>query len=162
MAEGQNTCCLVMTPIRPATFGGQIEGPPQPKMVYATGERSDDEWIHRPSGIMYHIEGCECSEGRDRDGKEEDEFANSLKRRQIERPIQTGIKSCMPGPRRVEKEEELTEQQIAEIKSAFATRQAEKEEEMESKKEEVEETTWGALLHKLREVEVNPTLGRSR
>uniref|UniRef100_A0A0G4GSL6 Uncharacterized protein n=1 Tax=Chromera velia CCMP2878 TaxID=1169474 RepID=A0A0G4GSL6_9ALVE len=53
----------------------------QPKMVRATlsEERSDDEWVHRPSG-MYHIEGCECSEGRDGDGEEEDEFANSPNR----------------------------------------------------------------------------------
>uniref|UniRef100_A0A0G4GGT1 Uncharacterized protein n=1 Tax=Chromera velia CCMP2878 TaxID=1169474 RepID=A0A0G4GGT1_9ALVE len=130
-------------------------------MVYATGERSDDEWVHRPSG-MYHIEGCECSEGQDGDGEEEDEFANSSNRRQTERPIQTGVKSHMPGPRRVEREKELTEQQIVEIESTFAARQAEKEEEMESKKEETEETTCGALLHKLREVEADPTLGQSR
>uniref|UniRef100_A0A0G4IFJ3 Retrotransposon gag domain-containing protein n=1 Tax=Chromera velia CCMP2878 TaxID=1169474 RepID=A0A0G4IFJ3_9ALVE len=130
----------------------------QPKMVRATGERSDDEWVHRPSG-MYHIERCECSEGRDRDGEEEDEFTNSSNRRQTERPIQTGVKSRMPGPRRVEREDELTKQQIAEIESAFTARQTEKEEETESKKEETEETTYGALLHKLREVEADPTLG---
>uniref|UniRef100_A0A0G4FEK7 Uncharacterized protein n=1 Tax=Chromera velia CCMP2878 TaxID=1169474 RepID=A0A0G4FEK7_9ALVE len=132
----------------------------QPKMVRMTGERSDNKWVYRPSG-MYHIEGCKCSEGQDRDGEEEDEFANSPNRRQTERPIQTGVKSRMPGPRRVEREEELTEQQIAEIESAFAARQAEKEEETESKKEETEETTCGALLHKLREVKADPTLGRS-
>uniref|UniRef100_A0A0G4F5F0 Uncharacterized protein n=1 Tax=Chromera velia CCMP2878 TaxID=1169474 RepID=A0A0G4F5F0_9ALVE len=132
----------------------------RPKMVHATEERSDDEWVHRPSG-MYHIEGCECSEGRDRDGEEEDEFANSPNRRQTERPIQTGVKSRIPGPRRVEREEELIKQQIAEIESAFAARQAEKEEEKKSKKEEIEETTCGALLHKLWEVEADPTLGRS-
>uniref|UniRef100_A0A0G4HH88 Uncharacterized protein n=1 Tax=Chromera velia CCMP2878 TaxID=1169474 RepID=A0A0G4HH88_9ALVE len=76
----------------------------QPKMVRATEERSDDKWVHHPSG-MYHIEGYECSEGRDGDSKEEDEFANSLNRRQTERPIRTGVKSRMPGPRRVEREE---------------------------------------------------------
>uniref|UniRef100_A0A0G4GAR6 Uncharacterized protein n=1 Tax=Chromera velia CCMP2878 TaxID=1169474 RepID=A0A0G4GAR6_9ALVE len=133
----------------------------QPKMVRATGERSDDVWVHRPSS-MYHIEGCECSEGRDGDGKEEDEFANSPNHRQTERPIQTGVKSRIPGSRRVEREKELIEQQIAEIESAFAARQAEKEEETESKKEETEETTCGTLLHKLWEVEADPTLGRSR
>uniref|UniRef100_A0A0G4HLQ8 Uncharacterized protein n=1 Tax=Chromera velia CCMP2878 TaxID=1169474 RepID=A0A0G4HLQ8_9ALVE len=74
---------------------------------------------------------------------------------------QTGVKSRMSGPRRMEREEELTEQQIAEIESAFATKQVEKEEETESKKKETQETTWGALLHKLREVEADPTLGRS-
>uniref|UniRef100_A0A0G4HLT0 Uncharacterized protein n=1 Tax=Chromera velia CCMP2878 TaxID=1169474 RepID=A0A0G4HLT0_9ALVE len=136
----------------------------QPKMVHATRERSDDEWVHHSSG-MYHIEGCECSEGRNRDGEEENEFTNSPNRHQTEKPIQTGVKSYMPGPRRVEREEKLTEQQIVEIESAFAAKQAEKEEETESKKEETEEMTCGdsgALLHKLREVEANPTLGRSR
>uniref|UniRef100_A0A0G4HP65 Uncharacterized protein n=1 Tax=Chromera velia CCMP2878 TaxID=1169474 RepID=A0A0G4HP65_9ALVE len=130
-------------------------------MVHTIGERSDDEWVHHPSG-MYHIEEYECSEGRDGDGEKEDEFANSPNRHQTERPIQTGVKSHMPGPRRVEREEELTEQQIAEIESAFTARQAEKEEETESKKEETEEMTCGALLHKLQKVEADPTLGRSR